>query len=129
RLGAFPPTAAGRPAAVASPTTRSPFGGGPGMSPTATGPASALSGGPQICDNCLYFNPAAFTQTPQFAFGNVSRYLPGVNNPRSSNLDASLEKTNNITERVRLTFRAEAFNATNHVIFSGPSTSITSSTF
>jgi hypothetical protein len=52
-----------------------------------------------------------------------------VNNPRSSNLDASLEKTNTITERFRITFRAEAFNATNHVIFSGPTTSVTSSTF
>ena len=99
------------------------------MRPMATGVPAALPDGPQICDNCLYFNPAAFTQTPQFAFGNVSRYLPDVDNPRTSNLDASLEKTNSITERFRLTFRAEAFNATNHVVFAGPTTSITSSTF
>ena len=52
-----------------------------------------------------------------------------MDNPRTSNLDASLEKTNSITERFRLTFRAEAFNATNHVVFAGPTTSITSSTF
>jgi selenocysteine lyase/cysteine desulfurase len=99
------------------------------MRPNATGVSAALPGGPQICDNCSYFNTAAFTQTPQYAFGNVSRYLPDVNNPRATNLDSSLEKSSRITERVHLTFRAELFNATNHVIFSGPSTSITSSTF
>ena len=128
-LGAFATIDAGRPLAVSSPNNSSSFGGGAGMRPNATGTPAALSGGPQICDNCLYFNPAAFTQTPQFAFGNVSRYLPDVNNPRTSNLDASIEKTNIITERFRLTFRAEAFNATNHVVFAGPTTSVTSSTF
>jgi hypothetical protein len=128
-VGAFATIDAGRPLAVSSPNNSSSFGGGAGMRPNATGTPAALSGGPQICDSCLYFNPAAFTQTPQFAFGNVSRYLPDVNNPRSSNLDASLEKTNIITERVRLTFRVEAFNATNHVIVAGPTNSVTSSTF
>jgi hypothetical protein len=128
-LGAFATIDAGRPVAVSSPNNSSSFGGGSGMRPNATGTAASLPGGPQFCDNCLYFNPAAFTQTPQFAFGNVSRYLPDVNNPRTSNLDASLEKTNTITERFRLTFRAEAFNSTNHVVFAGPTTSVTSSTF
>jgi hypothetical protein len=128
-VGAFATVDAGRPLAVSSPNNSSSFGGGSGMRPNASGTPAALPGGPQICDNCLYFNPAAFTQTPQFAFGNVSRYLPDVNNPRSTNLDVSLEKTNTISERVRLTFRAEAFNATNHVVFAGPTNSITSSTF
>jgi hypothetical protein len=99
------------------------------MRPNATGVSAALPGGPQICDNCLYFNPAAFTQTPQFAFGNVSRYLPGVNNPTSSNLDTSIEKITQIREGVRLTFRAELFNALNMVVFSGPTSSVTSATF
>jgi hypothetical protein len=128
-LGVFATIDAGRPLAISSPNNSSSFGGGAGMRPNATGVPAALPGGPQICDNCLYFNPAAFTQTQQFAFGNVSRYLPDVNNPRTSNLDASLEKTSTVTERLRLTFRAEAFNATNHVVFSGPSASITASTF
>ena len=62
-------------------TIRASLGGGTGMRPNATGVSAALPGGPQICDSCAYFNTAAFMQTPQYAFGNVSRYLPDVNNP------------------------------------------------
>ena len=128
-LGAFYTVDAGRPVAVSSPNNSNSLGGGSGMRPNATGVSAALPGGPQICDNCLYFNPAAFTQTPQFAFGNVSRYLPDVNNPTAANVDANIEKTTNIGERYHLVFQAELFNATNHVVFSGPTTSITSATF
>jgi hypothetical protein len=128
-LGAFYTVDAGRPVAVSSPNNSNSLGGGSGMRPNATGTPAAIPGGPQICDSCLYFNPAAFTQTPQFAFGNVSRYLPDVNNPTSANVDTSIEKSTSIRERMRLTFRAELFNATNHVVFGGPTTSVTSATF
>jgi hypothetical protein len=120
---------AGRPVAVSSPNNTSSFGGGTGERPNATGQSAALPGGPKICDSCQYFNTAAFTQTPQYAFGNVSRYLPDVNNPTLYNLDAAAEKNTRIGERFHLTFRAEMFNAPNQVIFSGPTTSVTSSTF
>jgi len=128
-LGAFYTVDAGRPVAVSSPNNSNSLGGGSGMRPVATGASAALPGGPQICDSCPYFNTGAFTQTPQFAFGNVSRYLPGVNNPTLFNLDASAEKNARIGERFVLRFRAEMFNAPNQVVFSGPTTSITSSTF
>jgi hypothetical protein len=128
-IGAFYTVDAGRPVAVSSPNNSSSLGGGTGMRPNATGVSSALPGGPQICDSCLYFNPAAFTQTPQFAFGNVSRYLPNVNNPTAANLDASLEKSTSIGEHFNLVFRAEMFNSTNHVVFAGPTNSVTSATF
>jgi hypothetical protein len=128
-LGAFYTLDAGRPVAVSSPNNSASLGGGTGMRPDATGISAALPGGPKICDNCLYFNPAAFTQTPQYQFGNVSRYLPDVNNPTSWNMDTLIEKETRIRESLRLTFRAELFNAFNAVVFSGPTTSITSSTF
>ena len=128
-LGAFYTVDAGRPVAVSSPNNSNSLGGGTGMRPNATGVSAALPGGPQICDNCLYFNPAAFSQTPQFAFGNVSRYLPDVNNPTASNLDANIEKSTSFGERYHLVFQAELFNATNHVVFAGPTNSITSATF
>jgi len=128
-IGAFYTADAGRPVAVSSPNNSNSLGGGAGMRPNATGVSYALPGGPQICDSCPYFNAAAFTQTPQFAFGNVSRYLPNVNNPTLFNLDASVEKLTAITERFKLTFRAEFFNAPNQVIFAGPTTNVTSATF
>jgi hypothetical protein len=128
-LGAFYTIDAGRPVAVSSPNNSNSLGGGTGMRANATGQSAALPGGPQICDNCLYFNPAAFSQTPQFAFGNVSRYLPNVNNPTAANVDTSIEKMTQIRERYSLVFRAEMFNAFNHVVFSGPTNSVTSATF
>lgn len=128
-LGAFYTVDAGRPVALSSPNNSNSLGGGTGMRPNATGVSAALPGGQQICDSCLYFNPTAFTQTPQFAFGNVSRYLPDVNNPTAVNVDANIVKTTTIGERYRLVFQAELFNATNQVVFSGPTNSITSATF
>jgi hypothetical protein len=128
-IGALYTLDAGRPVAVTSPNNTSSFGGGTGERPDATGISAALPGGPQLCNNCAYFNTAAFTETPQYAFGNVSRYLSDVNNPTSWNVDTQIEKSTQIRERLRLTFRAELFNAFNTVDFSGPTTSVTSSTF
>ena len=119
----------GRPVAVSSPNNSQSLGGGTGMRPMATGVSAVLPGGPQICDSCAYFNAAAFTQTPSYAFGNVSRYVPGLYNPPAGNLDTLIEKSTQIREGVNLTFRAEMFNALNTVDFSGPTTSVTSSTF
>jgi len=128
-LGAFYTFDSGRPVAVSSPNNTNSGGGGSGERPDATGISAALPGGPSISANGLYFNPAAFTQTPEFAFGNVSRYLGDVNSPSAWNWDMLAEKNTQIRERYHLTFRAEFFNALNHVVFSGPSTSITASTF
>jgi hypothetical protein len=128
-IGAFYTLDAGRPLAVSSTNNSNSFGGGTGERPDATGVSAALPGGPQFCNGCAYFNTAAFVQTPAYQFGNVSRYLPDVNNPTSWNVDTLIEKSAQIAERLRLTFRAEMFNALNTVDYSGPTTSVTSSTF
>jgi hypothetical protein len=39
--------------------------------------------------------------------------------PTAVKVDTSLEKTTQIRERFSLLFRAEMFNATNHVVFPG----------
>jgi hypothetical protein len=88
-------------------------------------------GGPQIKfdGTGIYFNKAAFAETPTYSFGTAPRYLPNVNAPTAWDLDTMLEKNTRLSERYTLGFRAEMFNALNNVTFSGPTTSFTSSTF
>jgi len=118
----------GFPVAVSSPDNSNSFDIG-SFRPDATGIPAALPGGPQIVNNGLYFNTAAFTRTPQFQFGNVSRYLPDVRNPPNFGLNALIEKQWSIRDRYKVEFRTELFNITNSVNFAGPQTSITSAAF
>jgi len=70
-----------------------------------------------------YFNPAAYTATPKYAYGNAPRtsncYGPGY-----LNSDLSLNKTFKLTERVNAQFRAEALNAFNTPEFNGPNLAV-----
>ncbi len=122
----------GRPLAVSATNNSHSFSGG-GYRPNVTGISAKLSGGSpdgsHIAAGAKYFNSAAFTQPANFTFGNASRYLPNINNPYNWNLDATIEKNQHIGERYVLTFRGEAFNALNNVIFSGPTTSVSSAAF
>jgi len=135
-LGGFVTITTGRPIYVTSTNNSGdlgagwhPDGTGNYLRPMATGISAALPGGPQICNNCEYFNPAAFSKTPQYQLGNVSRYLPDVNNPTLHNTDLMVEKQFSIGERYHVSFRGEFLNALNQVVFSGPTTSITSASF
>ena len=67
-----------------------------------------------------FFNTDAFVVPPQFTFGNES--IGAVTGPGITNLDMSLIKNTNITERVNLQFRFEAFNVANHLIMGDPIT-------
>jgi Carboxypeptidase regulatory-like domain/TonB dependent receptor-like, beta-barrel len=118
----------GFPVAVTSPDNSNAFDIGP-FRPIATGLPARLPGGPQIKDNGQYFNPAAFARTPQFQFGNVSRYLSDVRYPPNFGLNALIEKQLTIHERLKMEFRTELFNVTNSVNFAGPQNAITSSAF
>jgi len=89
------------------------------MRPNATGQPASL-GSIDFVDGVQYFNAGAFSRTPQFQFGNVSRTLPDVRLPRNWNWDALVEKRFRLGERVTLDFRSEFFNLTNSVIFAGP---------
>jgi hypothetical protein len=70
-----------------------------------------------------WFNTFAFQNPSDFTFGNVPRTLPHVRGPGTENFDFSLFKTTEITERLKLQLRAEAFNVLNHVNYGLPSTS------
>lgn len=67
----------------------------------------------------LWINPAAFAIPANGTWGNAGRSL--VRAPGAWQLDTALAKRNQITERVGLEFRAEAFNLLNHAQFGLPS--------
>ena len=91
-----------------------------GVSPVTSGSLESRLGN--------YINPAAFTNAPQFTFGNISRTIP-IRGPGQANWDMSLFKTFTIKERVKSQFRFEALNAMNTPLFYAPNTSFGSSTF
>jgi hypothetical protein len=75
------------------------------------------------------FDTSVFSQPAAFTFGNIGSRLPDVRTDGIFNWDLSLFKDFVLTERVRLQFRAEFLNAFNTPRFSGPNTSVTSSSF
>jgi hypothetical protein len=91
-----------------------------GVSPTVDKPFSERIDG--------WINPAAFTQAPQFTFGNISRTI-SLRGPGQINWDVSLFKTFAIGERFKAQFRAESLNVTNTPMFYGPNTTFTNAQF
>jgi len=67
-----------------------------------------------------FFDTSAFAVPPPFAFGNEG--IGSVYGPSLTDTDLSLIKNTNISERVNLQFRFEAFNALNHPILGAPNT-------
>lgn len=69
-----------------------------------------------------WFNPNAFTASPNFTLGFAPRFPlhgPGVNN-----WDVSLMRDFRIFERLRMQFRGEAYSATNHPQWGNPGTNL-----
>jgi hypothetical protein len=75
-----------------------------------------------------YINPAAFTASPAYTFGNAPRTL-SLRGPAYENWDMSLFKNVFIHERLNGQFRAQAFNTFNTPLFAGPNTAFGSSNF
>jgi len=95
------------------------FGGG--SRPNNNGTSAALSGSAVSRLN-QWFNTSVFSQPPAFTFGNTGRALPDVRNDHMNNVDLGIAKnTRFLAEgRANLQFRAEFFNALNHVRFHNP---------
>ncbi len=74
-----------------------------------------------------WFNTAAFAQPAPGEYGTSGRNI--VRAPGANNVDLSLFKNFQLTEKVRLQFRLESFNAFNHPKFGFPSANVNSSTF
>jgi hypothetical protein len=86
---------------------------------------------PAFADNVIigspneYFNPNAFIVPANGTYGNLGRDT--LTGPGLTQLDFSVLKNTTISERVRLQFRAEAFNVLNHADFGTPNTIVYSS--
>lgn len=71
----------------------------------------------------LWFDPSAFTEPADFTFGNAGRNV--LDGPGFNTADLSVRKTFSAGERIKIEFRAEAFNAFNHPNFSQPDAVVT----
>jgi hypothetical protein len=71
-----------------------------------------------------FFNTAAFTQAIIGTFGNVGRN--SLRGPAFFDVDTSVFRNFNLTERYRLQFRAEAFNTENRPNFQNPNATVSS---
>jgi hypothetical protein len=78
-----------------------------------------------------FIDPNAFTATPNYYFGNVSRTAPyNIYGPGNYQLDLSLARSFplHITEASKFEFRAQWYNVTNHTLFGVASTAWSTST-
>ncbi len=69
-----------------------------------------------------WFNLSAFSIPQAYTFGNCGAYV--IRGPNFFNIDTGVHRDFKVTERVKLTFRAELFNTLNHVNFSNPNAQI-----
>ena len=69
-----------------------------------------------------YFDPLAFAPVTAVRFGNSG--VHNLRGPGVVNLDLGLFREFALTERFRIQFRAEAFNATNTPHFNNPGTNV-----
>lgn len=68
-----------------------------------------------------WFNPAAFSSTPEFVIPNGARFQPNIREGNLRNTDVTVQKALRIVERYRIQIRGGFFNIFNQVTFNGPS--------
>ena len=83
--------------------------------PDVTGKVGAPSGGRSAA---AWFDTSAVTKPAPNTQGNAG--LQSINIPGQRNMDVSLFKAVNLSERVKVQFRAEGFNITNTVQLATP---------
>ncbi len=75
-------------------------------------------------DRLHWFNTAVFSQALPYTFGNAPRWTGEVRTDEQNNWNVGIMKYFSPIEKVKLQFRADMFNAFNHVRFSTPVTDV-----
>ena len=103
--------------------------GGSSIRPNFSGTSPCYGGTPEqkVNNNGFYFNPAGFTGTKAFTYGNVPRQI-SCKGPGLSDTDVNLNKDFAVGERVKIRVIVEALNVTNtpEFLLSGQSLTTTS---
>jgi hypothetical protein len=76
-----------------------------------------------------WFDTTKFAAQPSFTPRTNPIYFDGLNGPGSWFVDMTMTKSFPIGPRYRLEFRAEAYNAFNHIVWAQPNTTFGSGTF
>jgi len=74
-----------------------------------------------------YYDPTAFIPVTAVRFGNTGRNI--LRGPGMVNADASLSRNFSLTDRLRMQFRADAFNFTNTPKFNNPASNVSGAGF
>ncbi len=105
----------------------------PGQSVTNTAGLPALNGVRPSFNYNAFMQPGQTTHSVgtanPYVFGNAPRYLSSVRNPNYWDTDLFLAKTTKISERMSATFRMEALNALNTVVFGSPDVGVSDTNF
>jgi hypothetical protein len=91
-----------------------------GLRPNEVSGCQKQIDGPAQSKLTSWFNTACYTIPAPYTLGNMSRTDSSLRGPGIANYDFSIFKITEITERVKVEFRAEAFNLMNRVQFSPP---------
>jgi hypothetical protein len=98
---------------------------------TSAGDRPDLVGDPRLPSDrrstARWFNTGAFAPQAPNTWGNAGRSI--MSGPGKMNFDASVHREFGLTERMRLQFRAEAFNITNTPSLGNPNTNFGSPAF
>jgi hypothetical protein len=83
----------------------------------------------EVGSNKYWFDITGFTRLPAFTRRTNPLQYDNLKGPNFSNVDAVLSKKFNLTEKFKLEFRLEAYNALNGMNFGTPNLNITASDF
>jgi len=108
---------------LTTPVINNPYGGAfrSNRRPSVVSGVSPFLSDPN--DKRVFLNPAAFMIPAPGEFGDLGRWA--LHGPSLAQLDLTLHKRVNVTEKVNVEFRAEVYNILNHTNFANPVSRLT----